>query len=186
MKRIAYLLLSILMLICCSCNAEENSTPQNGNTPDAGIRADSFYTMEGNTYNYYVNIVITSENLNVPATSLSAEIKNDTDYVIMTAVHPDICEWEKWENGKWISFFAPTVEIADREKKYGYVSIVPHGTHIRTDDFSKRPLEAGVYRLRIKYYMTNDKEILLPNNYNITYPPCIAEAYFFVAPASTE
>ena len=180
MKKVFCLLLCALMLFCSACN-EEKEPNENLAT---GIREDSFYTADGNTHNVYITLTMTTTELVAPVTTLSAELKNDSDYVIIREGDSYEFSWEKWENGKWKRFNSTSHPGEDKEEIWMCSRISPHSSYTRTNDFIKSPLEAGIYRLRIEYDMTSDKEIRhTGGDYHYTHLGCTAEVYFTILPA---
>ena len=192
MKRVLSLLVCFLLLFSCACKKEEAPAPSE---PDASpnptenekeflpeISADSFYTYDGDLHNIYVNIALTTKELTAPVTTLSFELKNETDYYLdfpAELVHGHT--WEKWENGKWSAF----TKYNGAEKGTSEVSMKiipkPHSTYTRTEEFAV-PLNAGVYRLRMEYRLTNEKEepFIIEGVPGIQ---CVAETYFTILPA---
>ncbi len=192
MKKIFCLLLCLLFLFCSACQKEDLPEKPNADVPPSPpeefvpeIDADSFYSYDGDLHNTYVTLTLTEGDLTAPVTTLSFEIKNNSDYYLnftdsITQGHT----WERWENGNWVSFTVYTgsgkTEWEELSKK---IVLEPHKTYSCTEKFAV-PLEAGVYRLRKEYKLTNAKEKTEP--FIIESIPgikCVAEAYFSVLPA---
>ena len=191
MKKILCLLLCLLLFFCSACQKEELPEKPNADVPPTPseefvpeIDADSFYTYDGDLHNIYVNVALTAKELTSPVTTLSFELKNDSDYFVdFTDEIAHGHTWEKWENGIWVSFTVYTgsgkTEWEETSKK---IVLGPHKTYSCTEKFAI-PLEAGVYRLRKKYRLTNAKE--KPKPFIIEGIPgvqCVTEAYFSVSP----
>ena len=68
------------MLFCVSCQ-KEGAKPQ--------LSKGTFYTSDGKQYNTHVKIKITSNELTTAATTLSAEMQNNTDYIILLHTNPE-------------------------------------------------------------------------------------------------
>ena len=188
MKRYLCFLLCLLMLFCVSCQKEEAPDP----TADfvSQMREDSFYTSDGDTCNTYVRIEAAAQEASTPVTSLSATIYNDTDYILVFKFHLDEgYSWEKWNGTKWVAYSRESEEgervSLDRTPLYpGPHYIMPHSSHVRTEDFSAHPLEEGLYRLRMEYKLTNETK-----NFSQGFATpgvlCVAEVYLTVSTAPT-
>lgn len=184
MKRIACLFLCLLMLFSFGCKKEETPAPPNPFLEEfvPKISADSFYTYDGDLHNSYVSLTLATTELTAPVTTLSFELRNDSDYTffLVEQLHPVI--WEKWENGRWRSFYAPYDTRSELDASFQQV--LPHKVRARTDDFTPSSLDAGVYRLRIEYTLTNEKGKV--HNQFVPGVECVAETYFTILPAPTE
>ena len=177
MKRIVCLFLCFLLLFC-GCRPESAE-------PDLSLNKGTFYTSAGNSYNTDIRLVLTAQELTSPVTSLSAELQNDTDYVILIRSDPEKYPWEKWEDGQWVKVKHTTVTNGgiDADAAFLYASLLPHSTRSSTNNFVK--LDAGVYRLRVRVDVTNETETVnLPDSYTLSPENRIfAEVYFTIAPA---
>ncbi len=198
MKRVACLFLCFLVMFCVACKEEEipktpakapddtseDSTPTEEFVPE--ISADSFYTYDGDLHNVYVSLTLTTTELTAPVTTLSFEIKNDTNYIIIfTKPTQGGYVWERWENGGWTSFTKYTgTGTVNRDETSDMDILSPRMTVTRTENFPI-PLEAGIYRLRRQYRLTNEKEWI---SFIIGAPgiECITETYFTILPAPVE
>ncbi len=189
MKKFLCLLLCFLMLFCIGCKKEEEPNTDANTDFKSEMRADSFYTSDGTTYNIYVGIEVTPQEATAPITSLKAKIYNNTDYILQFNLDLDaFYEWEKWEDGKWVVYSRrvgtdeSSIEL-DRAPLFpGPHYIMPHSAHTRTDDFSEHPLEAGLYRLRIEYKLTNETKKFADGFHRTPGVLCMAEAYLTVEP----
>ena len=189
MKKLLCLFLCLLLLFCLACQKEGPPAKTSDDVPPTHteefvpeIGADSFYTYDGDLHNTYVSLTLAEGDLTAPVTTLYFEIKNNSDYYLdftdsITQDHT----WERWENGNWVSFNKYTgsgkTEWEEVSKK---IVLAPHKTYSCTEEFVI-PLEAGVYRLRKQYRLTNEKE----EPHNIVFVPgiqCVTEAYFFISP----
>ena len=190
MKKFLCLFLCFLLLFCSACKKEE--IPESPNTDDSPtsaqefvpeISADSFYTYDGDTHNIYVNVALTTKKLTAPVTELSFELKNDTDYFVLFKEETSKgYTWEKWEDGKWKAFTKYTgTGMNNLEEISKHDELPPHTTATRTENFII-PLEAGVYRLRKVYRLTNEK-VRKPLLIGAPGIECVAETYFSVLPA---
>ena len=195
MKRILCLLLCLLLLFSIGCKEEEPAkTPPNAPDDDTSddsapveefvpeISADSFYTYDGDLHNVYVSLTLTTTELTAPVTTLSFEIKNDTDYIILFKPTQGAYVWERWENGGWTSFTKYTgTGTVNRDETSDMDILSPRMTVTRTENFPI-PLEAGIYRLRRQYRLTNEKEWI---SFIIGAPgiECVVETYFTILPA---
>ena len=181
MKRVLCLFLCLLILFCIGCKKEETPTPPNSFLEEfvPEISADSFYTYDGDLHNIYVNLTLTTTELTAPVTTLSFELRNDSDYTffLLEQLHPVI--WEKWENGRWRSFYAPYDTRSELDASFQQV--LPHKVRARTDDFTPSSLDVGVYRLRIEYTLTNEKGKV--HNQFVPGVECVVETYFTILPA---
>ncbi len=193
MKRFLCLLLCFLILLCCACKKEEEPNTDPNTEFMSEMRADSFYTSDGSTYNTYVGIEAIPQEQTAPVTSLKTKICNDTDYILQFNFDLDaFYEWEKWEDGKWVIYSRQLgtnesgVDL-DRASLYpGPHYIMPHSAHTRTDDFNGHPLEAGLYRLRIEYKLTNETKKFADGFHRTPGVLCMAETYFSILPAPQE
>ena len=184
MKRILCLLLCLLMLFCIGCQKESGDAPYNDTVPKT--RVDSLYTSAGNTYNTHVRMTVATQEMAAPLTTLNIEIKNDTDYFILITDDPTEHPWQRWADGKWISIVEHHLgETIDKtEEDYLWCQIPPHASSTRTDDFSKQPLDTGVYRLQLRYNLTqNNVEPPRWTEWSIDQTPCLVEVYVTVAPS---
>ncbi len=191
MKRVACLFLCFLLLFI-GCQKEElpktpakapgddtpeDSAPTEEFVPE--IEANSFYTYDGDLHNVYVNLTLTTTELTAPVSELSFELRNDSEYYIyfLDSITQGY-KWELWENGAWKAFVKDpwnTNEIAINEQLTGYMAVN------RTENFTI-PLEAGVYRLRLRYWLTNEKTEpqIVGGAPGIE---CVVETYFTILPA---
>ncbi len=192
MKRAACLFLCLLMLFCSACKEEKNI---NGEGFKSAMQEDSFYSYaDDNTlYNIFVKIEANTQDKTAPVTSLETKICNDTDYILQFNFDLNaFYEWEKWEDGKWKTYDRSDGTdksdiVLDRAPLYpGPHYIMPHSAHTRTDDFSGHPLEAGLYRLRIEYKLTNETKKFADGFHLTPGVLCVAEAYLTILPAPTE
>ena len=189
MKRIACLLLCLLLLFCVGCKTAEAPDPEIG----------SRFVSGGDVYNTHIRLRLVTEELKppknvaselrAPVSSLTFEIQNDTDYFVNLG---HISEWlcEKWENGEWITVPSPYV-IVDRDilgsPKLLNDWVKPHSTetftkHIVPDDPSsqgalndRQPLSEGVYRMKHTVLLTKE-QTTGGTEYTV-------EVYFTVAPS---
>ena len=189
MKRIACLLLCLLLLFCVGCKTEEAPDPEIG----------SRFVSGGDVYNTHIRLRLVTEELKAPAkavselrapvNSLTFEIQNDTDYYVNLG---HLSKWfcEKWENGEWIIVPAPYI-IVDRDilgsPKLLNDWVKPHSTetftkHIVPDDPSsqgalndRQPLSEGVYRMKHTVLLTKE-QTTGGTEYTV-------EVYFTVAPS---
>ena len=189
MKRRICLLLCLLMLFCVSCQKEETPDTDNGADFVSEMSADSFYTSEGATYNVFVEMAVAAQEQIAPVTFLEAQICNNTDFIIVFNFDlDDGYKWEVWKDEKWVAY-SNRIESNESGIKAEAVSmspgphyIMPRSSYTRMDDFSERPLEAGLYRLRINYKLTNEKRDF-SQGFRTPGVPCVAEVYLTVAPA---
>lgn len=158
-----FCLLLCLLLLCCACHKEEK--------PEVG----TLYTSGGNTYNTHIRMVLTTEKLTAPVSSLTVEIQNDTDYVLHLGVFDD-WEWETWENGRW-----GTVVQEEVKADILYTDIVnAQDAKSYTEHFGN-PLGAGIYRLQ-KNILVKPKTLSSPDAKDAF--ECMMEIYFTVTEPS--
>ncbi len=185
MKKAFCLLLCLLMLFCSAC-AEELPVTDPDTEFQSKMIADSFYTSGGDTYNTYVRIEAAAQQESAPVSSLSATIYNDTDYILVFNFHLDKgYSWEKWNGERWIAYSheGETGEGVSPERAPLYPGphyIMPHSSHARTDDFSAHPLEAGLYRLRMEYKLTNETKDF-SKGFATPGVPCVVEVCLTVS-----
>ncbi len=179
MKRTLCLLLCLLMLFCIGCkNEEPEQTPQ--------LNKGTFYMSDGKQYNTHVKIKLTSTDLTTAATTLSVEVQNDTDYVILIRDDPEKLPWEKFENGQWIK--VPPIPYGIDENgdypdiAFKFPPLLPRSTTSKTNEFTE--LEAGSYRLRVTVDVTDVQSPLAPGeDYKLSAATrCIAELRFDIVP----
>ncbi len=192
MKRFLCLLLCCLLLFCSACQKEDLPEKPNADVPPTPpeefvpeIGADTFYTYDGDIHNIYVSVSLITKELTAPVTTLSFELKNDSDYFVdFTDEIAHGHTWKKWENGKWMTFTKYTgSEKSNWTEISKKIVLAPHETYTCTEDFAV-VLEAGVYRIRKEYRLTNAKEKTEP--FIIEGIPgikCVTEAYFSILPA---
>ncbi len=178
MKRFLCLLLCFLLLFCIGCKKEE---------PAPQLSKGTFYTSAGNSYNTDIRLVLTAQELTSPVTSLSAELQNDTDYVILIRSDPEKYPWEKWEDGQWVKVKHPTVTNGgiDADAAFLYASLLPHSTRSSTNNFDISPLDSGLYRLRVTIDVTDESEVKKSESGYTISPETriLAEMYFTILPA---
>ncbi len=179
MKKILCLLLCLLMLFCVGCQKEESKPELNKGT---------FHTSDGTQYNTHVKIKLTSTDLTTAATTLSVEMQNDTDYIILLRNNPQEYPWEKMgKDGQWVKIPPIPPDIDENGDStdigFGYMTLLPHSTYYSTNVFSQ--LEAGHYRLRVTVDVTDVQSPLSPGESYTISPEtrCIAELRFSIVPA---
>ncbi len=193
MKSMLCLLLCLSILLCVGCQRTEEPEAPAETEFQSAMREDSFYSYADDSalYNIFVKIEATPQETTAPVTSLKTKICNDTDYILQFNFDLDaFYEWEKWDNGKW-----KTYNRSDGTDKNGVTLnratlypgphyIMPHSAHTRTDDFTGHPLEAGLYRLRIEYKLTNETKRFADGFHRTPGVLCVAEGYLVVEAAS--
>ena len=191
MKRLPILLLCFLLLFCIGCKKEE--TPQDPSETEfqSVMPASSFYVLnDTDVYNTFVRIEATPQEQTAPVTALTTKICNDTDFILQFNFDLDaFYEWEKWEGGKWVTYSHQVgsneldIELNRATLYPGPHYIMPHSAHTRTEDFSDHPLEAGLYRLRIEYKLTNETKKFADGFHQTPGVLCVVEGYVTVEAA---
>ena len=150
MRRIFAMLLCILLLCCFGCKREEFVTGE-------------YYMSDGFLQNTEVNLIITSEDLTEPVTSLTYEIHNDTDYETMRFA-PNY-RLEIYRDGTWQA--APEAEhdlIGEVAMLYSSTENPVSKESLRIEDFQSvirpgsvyAPLTAGFYRFCVWFDFPDD------------------------------
>ncbi|MBE6630441.1 MAG: hypothetical protein E7624_06295 [Ruminococcaceae bacterium] len=179
-KRIFTLLLAVLLLTSlASCSKE---------APEYG----TFYTNDGIFQNSRILLTITSDNLTYPVTEISYVLHDLCDYGVVRRIYfaNSMCcdQLEKYTNGKWVEAPIQPDWSHNRDplfhnpaKEQEMPAPFEHVSYEITMKFSGenqayyRPLEPGIYRLRVAYTLYAEDE-------NASIPEEVKEAvaYFTV------
>ena len=156
MKKVACLLLCLLMLFSIGCKNKE---------PELGTQ----YVSGQNTYNTHVRMVLVNEIPRAPLASIVVEIQNDTDCRVIVLDKFDEWQFEKWDGGKWVK-----LPLGVRHS-IEYTDFVTQQSAKRYKRYFDEPLEKGSYRLQHAVLLHSPDEESFE---------CMVEVYFTVAPGA--
>ena len=194
MKSMLCLLLCLSILLCVGCQRTEEPEAPAETEFQSAMPASSFYVLnDTDVYNTFVGIEITPQEHTAPVTSFTTKIYNDTDYILQFNIYLDPYKWEKWKDGQWGNIYSDqtqesesSIDIGLQDIFVGPYYLMPHSAYTRTEDFARHPLEAGLYRLRIEYKLTNETKRFADGFHRTPGVLCVAEGYLVVEAASED